>query len=236
MKNPDLAVDYRLYSERSKCVAKNHLKLLSIAETVILCGRQGLAFRGHHDEPPSTKEDSCGNHENFLALLHFQAQVGDKVLQEHLSTASANAVYTSIIVQNEMIAVCGGTIQRKLVKVVQRAGFFFVVADEAIDVVNHEQLSICVRFVDGGSPSEKFLAFYECQSGVTGEAIADAILTKLVEWQLHVQPQLLCWQEYMYDGAGAIAGKSKVLHLVSYPSTPKALYTHYAAHRLNLVL
>ena len=230
MKNPELAVDHRLCAERSKRAAKNHLKLLSIAETVIFCGRQGLAFRGHRDDSPSSKEDSCGNHGNFLALLHFRAQAGDKVLQEHLSTAPANALYTSKTIQNEMIAVCGGIIRRKLVEMVQRARFFSVIADEATDVANDEQLSICVRFVDGGSPHEKFLAFHECQSGVTGEAIADAILTKLVEWQL--QPQLLCGQAY--DGAGAMAGKSKGVASRILSKYPKALYTHCAAHRLNL--
>ena len=48
-----------------------------------------------------------------------------------------------------------------------------MIADEATDVANDEQLSICFRFVnvDGGVPCEKFLAFHECQSGVTGMAI-----------------------------------------------------------------
>ena len=66
--------------------------------------------------------------------------------------------------------------------------------------------------MDCGLPHEKFLAFHKCQSGVTGEAVADAVLSKLVEWQL--QPQLLCGQ--VYDGAGAMAGKSKGVY-ISYP-------------------
>ena len=36
VKNPDLAVDHQLSSERSKRVAENHLKLVSIAETICL--------------------------------------------------------------------------------------------------------------------------------------------------------------------------------------------------------
>ena len=39
MKNPEVAVDRRLSSERSKHDAENQLKLWSIAETVIFCGR-----------------------------------------------------------------------------------------------------------------------------------------------------------------------------------------------------
>ena len=230
MKNPDLAIDHQLNSERSRLAAENHDKLSSIAETVIFCGRQGLAFRGRRDDTPSMKDDSCTNHGNFLALLHFRVQAGDQVLDEHLKTAAGNALYTSKTVQNEMITICGDIIREKLLKMVKKAGFFTVIADEATDVANDEQLLICVRFIDNGSPCEKFLSFYECQSGVTGEALADDILSKLVEWQLH--PQLLCDQAY--GGAGAMAGKSKGVASRILSKYPKALYTHCAAHRLNL--
>ena len=230
MKNPDLAIDHRLSSERSKRAAGNHRKLLSIAETVIFCGRQGLAFRGHRDDSLTTKTDSCASCENFLALLHFRVQAGDQVLKEHLKTAAGNALYTSKTVQNQMITICGDIIRTKLLEMIQKVGFFSVIADEATDIANDEQLSICVRFINNGSPCEKFLAFHECQSGVTGEAIADDILSKLVEWQL--QLQLLCGQAY--DGAGAMAGKSKSVASRILSKYPKALYTHCAAHRLNL--
>ena len=113
---------------------------------------------------------------------------------------------------------------------VQKAVFFSIIADEATDTANDEQLSLCVRFVDGDFPHEKFLAFHECKTGVTGEAIADDILSKLGEWP--VQPQLLCGQAY--DGAGAMAGKSKCVAARIVAKYPKALYTHCAAHRLNL--
>ena len=113
---------------------------------------------------------------------------------------------------------------------IQKAVFFSVIAHEATDVANDEQLSICVCFVDGNLPCEKFLAFHECRSGVTDMGIADDILSKFAEWQL--QPQLLCGQAY--DGAGAMAGKSKGVAARIYSQYPKALYTHCASHRLNL--
>ena len=149
-------------------------------------------------------------------MLQFRVQAGDRVLKKHLKTAPGNALYTSKTVQNQMIAIGGDIIRRKLLEVVRKTGFFSVIADEATDTANDEQLSICVRFLDGGSLHEKFLAFHECQSGVTGEAIA---LSKLAEWQL--QPQLLCGQAH--DGAGAMSGKYKgaVCRILS--KYPKAL-------------
>ena len=75
----DLAIDHRLSSERSRRAAENRLKLMSIAETVMFCGRQGLAFRGHRDDTPSIREDPHANHGNF-PLLQFRVNSGDHVL------------------------------------------------------------------------------------------------------------------------------------------------------------
>ena len=81
-----------------------------------------------------------------------------------------------------------------------------------------------------GLPCERFLAFHHCTSGVSGEAIAEDILSKITEWQL--QPQLLRGQAY--DVAGAMAGKSKGAASRILQKYPKAFFTHCAAHRLNL--
>ena len=230
MKKPEVAIDQRLNSQRTRLAERNRLKLVSIAETVLFCGCQGLALRGHRDDGPSARDDVHTNHGNFLALLHFRVQAGDDILKDHLETAARNAIYTSKTVQNELISISGSIIQRKLLEKVKKVGFFSVIADEATDTANDEQLSICVRFVDSGVPCEKFLAFHECQAGVSGEAIANAILAKLDEWQL--EPQFLCGQAY--DGAGAMAGKSKGVAARILSKYPKAFYTHCAAHRLNL--
>ena len=49
------------------------------------------------------------------------------------------------------------------------------------------------------------MEFHKCVTGVTREAIADNILVKLKIWQL----QLEFLQGQAYNGAGAMAGKSK---------------------------
>lgn len=70
------------------------------------------------------------------------------------------------------------------------------------------------------------MTFHACQSG---KAIADDILSYLVKWQL--QPELLCGQAY--DGAGAMAGKTKGAARIS-EKYPRALFTHCVSHRLTL--
>ena len=61
-------------------------------------------------------------------------------------------------------------------------------------------MSNCRRFVSNDCPCVRFLGFLKCETGVTGEAIAENILSLLSVWQLPVS--LLHGQSY--DGAGAM--------------------------------
>ena len=74
------------------------------------------------------------------------------------------------------------------------------------------------------------LTFSECDTGVTGEAIADRILGHLETWQLPASGL----RGQAFDGAGAMAGKNKGAATRITERYSKALYTHCAAHILNL--
>ena len=137
-------IDHHLSSLHSKQVEENRLKIRSIAETVIFCGRQGIALRGNRDDRPLVEEDPNGNHGNFLALLQFRVQSGDKVLLDHLKSAGGNATYTSKTIQNELIEICGDIIRDKILAKIRQARYYSVIADEATDVSNDEQLSISI--------------------------------------------------------------------------------------------
>ena len=104
-------------------------------------------------------------------------------------------------------------------------------ANEATDASNKEQLPTCLRFVDQSTLKieEWFMCFSEYNTGTTGEAIADHILSELDSWQLSAS-QL---HGQTYDGAGAMAGKRRAAAHIT-DKYPKALYTHCAAHALNL--
>ncbi len=148
-------IDMLLSTAAAKQIAENRLKLKSILKTVILCGRQNLSLRGHRDHSTSTSV----NKGNFLALLEFRAEAGDSVLSKHFESASSRCTYTSKTIQNELIIVCGSYISEKI---------FSVIADEATDSANCEQLSMVLRFVDADmNIREEFLGFTECKDGVT---------------------------------------------------------------------
>ena len=104
-----------------------------------------------------------------------------------------------------------------------------MIADKGTDVANDEQLSISLHYLDDDGPQERFLGFHECQTGVSGEAIAN-ILEQLAKWQL--KPRFL--RGKAYDGAGAMAGQVRDTAACISSLYPKGVYTHCAAHQLNL--
>lgn len=72
-------------------------------------------------------------------------------------------------------------------------------ADEASDSSNKEQLPFVLRFVDKGrNVREEFVGFYECEDGVTGQAIATLILKAIQELGLS---RNFC-KGQCYDAAG----------------------------------
>ena len=75
-------------------------------------------------------------------------------------------------------------IRKQILNDIQRAGFYSVIADEATDVGNHEQLAISIRFISNYCLCEKFISFHKCDTGVTGHALAENIPSKLSEFQL----------------------------------------------------
>ena len=184
IKDSSVSIENQLSTLHSKKVAENHLKLWSIAKTITLCGRKSIAFRGHRDDRLSVEENLNSNHGNFLPLLQFHIQAGEKIISDHLQSAPANATYTSKSIQNELIVICGDLIPNKILERVYKACYYSVLADEATDISNDEQLSINIRYVDEGSPKEVFMKFRKYKIGVTGQAITDDIPLNLKIWQL----------------------------------------------------
>ena len=75
-----LPVDQQLSKMRAERIAENKQKLKSIAETVIFCGWQGIALRGHHDDWKHVAESSEVNPGNFISSLYLRVPSGDQVL------------------------------------------------------------------------------------------------------------------------------------------------------------
>jgi hypothetical protein len=100
-------------------------------------------------------------------------------LEEYFKSTPKNITYKSKTTQNEIIDICDDLITRKITNEIREAKFFSILADEASDCGNVEQLSIVVRFVDKKHQiGEEFLGFVPCKIGVSGEAVANTIVSE----------------------------------------------------------
>ena len=228
-------------------VEENRNRLKPIVKTVILCGRQNFALRGHRDdglvltsrdyEPCEQVNDAlvASNSSNFRALLNFRVDAGDTILEEHLLQSAHNATYVSKTTQNDLIESCGNVIRQKISDNVHKAKYFTVLADETTDVSRVEQLTIILRYVSHRSGTsvvvEDFVGFQPV-ADLTGEGIANKILNFVRNLGLDMT--------YMvgqgYDGASSMSGKFNGTQAIIRQQFPNAIYVHCASHALNLVI
>ena len=208
--------------------------LFPIVDTVALCGRMGIALRGHrddfkyHSEPGEYCKGEVGN---FIRLINFAIRHGDKTLDNHLKSCPKNATYLSKSIQNEIIQCCGEVILNDIISSVKQAKYFSVIADEAHDLSNKELMSVVLRYLDPEfNIKEDFVGYVHLVEGMSGENIANAILTFIDSLGLDIAN---C-RGQGYDGAGAMAGKIKGCSSRILRINNKAIYTHCYCHRLNL--
>lgn len=89
--------------------------VLSIAVTVILCGRQNIPLRGHRDTV-NLDVDVKPQEGNFKSFLWYRVRGGDTALEKYVRTVPANALHTSSNAQNELIDICRGVIISHIMK------------------------------------------------------------------------------------------------------------------------
>ncbi len=147
---------------------------------------------------PSLDAQPLANHGNFWALLQFRVSAGDSILEEHLLSHARNCSYTSADIQNQIVLILGDQIRSQIVAKLNKAKWFTMIADEVTDTSNKEQLSLVVN----GIVREDLLSFIECDTGVSGSALADKMLSCLNACD--VDPSMLRGQAY--DGAVTCQG------------------------------
>ena len=116
-----------------------------------------------------------------------------------------------------------------------RQSIFAVLCDKTTDSSHHEQLCICLRFVnfDGAKHTirEEFLDF-QSVTDLTGEGLANKILSLI---RLHgLDPAKMVGQGY--DGASSMSGCFNGVQKIVRDSAHLAVYVHCASHVLNFVL
>ena len=228
--HPSKAVDVTLQTKLQETMDHNQHVIESLLKVVILCGKQGLALRGHRDDRINWKEESSYNEGNFIQLVRFRAEK-DPVLAKHLAESPKNARYTSKGIQNELIDVVGNRIRSDIISEVQQAKFYSIIADEVTDVANKEELSLVLRYIINNEVKEVFVDFIEVER-ITGTRLAESILNWLRKYKLLLSDM----RGQCYDGASNMSGARSGCKTIVQQSAPLAMYCHCASHRLNLAV
>ena len=181
--HPATAVNVVMDTAAKQLMENNQKVIESLLKIVMLCGKQGLPLRGHHDDGVDFEHGSAdSNQGNFIELVHFRAQT-DEVLANHLKNAPRNALYTSKTIQNSLIEVVRQCILQDIISEVKQAHYYTIIADDVTDLSNKEQLSLALRYVLNGIMKEVFVDFIFVER-ITGEVLAQAILQWLASWNL----------------------------------------------------
>ncbi|KAL4104264.1 hypothetical protein QTP88_019573 [Uroleucon formosanum] len=202
----------QLNSKQKDEVIKNRAKLKPIIQTIRLCGRQQIALRGHEDSDRISLEEPKNNDGNFRCLLRYRSKNGDNVLKEHLETSGGKSMYTSPLIQNEIIHLFGDLIQLKILERVSKTYFYTILPDETTDIPQIEQFLLCIH--------------------LSGEGLANTIKETLKKIGFDLNKM----RGQGYDGAASMRGRFRGVQAIIKNVYPKAIYTHCVSHSLNLCL
>ena len=198
-----MPIDIRVNNARREIIEKNRVQLRTIVGAIITCGRQNIALRGHRDDWKYYIDDDETNPGNFIEILKYGANCGN-LMDELFKDCPSNQTYCSKTIQNEILEICGEMTTEILVGEIKHGKFFSILADEATDCSNIEQMAVVLRFVDSSFKiREEFLGFVPCQKRLSGEALAEEISTFITSIGLRMQD---C-RGQGYDGVGNMAGK-----------------------------
>ena len=221
-----------MYDEKiSSTIKLNRLKLRSITQTVLLCGRENIPLHGHRDDAKHYDSADCGN---FQALLNFRVESGDSILLRPLqnSRQKCNTLRKDNSEQSHFC--CLEEINKQILDEIRNCGPISILADEVTYCSNHQLMPLVIRYVDQTCEiQERCLKYISCDTGTKGEAMKDKILTCLTSY---LNLDINNCRGQCYNGAGNMAGKYSGVATSILQINELALYTHCSLYRLNLAV
>ena len=150
-------------------------------------------------------------------------------IQKH--SVPKNATYRPKRSQNDIIAICGELLTENIVSEVKEAKFFGILADEATDCSDVEQMSLVLRYVGRTcSIREEFLEFIPLDRGLSGLMISNSLMHTIQGLEFSMS---LC-RGPVYDGAGNMAGRISGAASRIQQMFKNTVYVHCNSHLLNL--
>lgn len=210
------SIDSQLHSQ-CKASQELHQKMLQVLiSSIKYLVRQGLALRGH--------EDLEGNLMQLLLLRSEECPGLKQWIKEKK--------YLSGDIINEIIGIMSNQLLRKLLNEVREVALFSLIADEATDITNKEQLCVSVRWVDTAFTIHDSPVELINLPKTDAATIATVIRDCLTRFAL---PLSQC-RGQAYDGASTMSGHISGVAARIEQVEPTAIYVHCLAHSTNLCL
>ncbi len=204
-----------LDSARFARIKDNRHYVKVISEILLLCARQNIAFRGHRESEQSQ------NRGNLLEILILMAK-HDSVVAARLLDGPRNAIYTSSLIQNQILDILGNMVRKVVCIGAKEAGVFTILVDGTKDLSKKEQLSINLRYVDDQAfIREHFLTYVHAES-VNAESLTKIITECLQAFQL----DLNCIVSQGYNSASVMSGRCSGVQQRIKAVAPNAIYVH----------
>lgn len=165
----------------------------------------------------------------YQDLIALQVANGDELLEQHISQGAKNAQYTSNFSSVMLLEAVDTWLERKLLLSLRSSPHFSILADECQDIITHEELSICCRWIVNGYPEEHFLGVLHVKE-VDAASLTKSLTTFIEEKNLDYRR--LVGQGY--DGAATFAGCANGVQRRMRTKSAHSMYIHCSCHRLQL--
>ena len=90
-------------------------------------------------------------------MISLQADNGNEIIKQHLSTCAGNATYLSKATSADLIECIDHHIDSSLLGGLKASPFYSIMADESTNISSKEELSVCGRWIENGKAVEHFL-------------------------------------------------------------------------------
>lgn len=136
-------------------------------------------------------------------------------------------------IQNEMLELMAHYVQRELITEIKQSPFFAIISDGTTDVAGHEQLSLCIRWIDPQTLEvrEDFMGMYQPSS-----AIAVHLLHAINDMLVRLGLSTKNLRGHCFDGASNMSGHLNGVQKGIIDMQPKSIFIHCSNHALDLAL
>jgi hypothetical protein len=135
-------------------------------------------------------------------------------------------------IQNDLLSCISDSLINQIKNEIRQCKFYFIQIDDTTDISQKTQCSIIIRYVtDKSELVERFLGFHNVSEDRTAQGLFNLVCSVLHEFDMESKLVGQC-----YDGTCVMSGHLTGLKARVKELAPNALFTHYLAHRLNLVL